>query len=102
MKRLDYARKARPVRGHGTNAAEAVMALAQVARERHRLEQERRGLEMRLRRIELRLTEIAGAEIRLVPAIQLAMRRPDARAAAGPIVAVPSEVDRLAEVTLQY
>jgi hypothetical protein len=101
MRRLDYERKVRTARGRGRNPAEVVMALAQVARERHRLEQERRGLEQRLRRIELRLTAIAGAETRLVPAIQVAMRRSGA-AATAPVGPVAPPIDRLAEVTLQY
>jgi RNA polymerase-interacting CarD/CdnL/TRCF family regulator len=101
MRRLDYARKVRSARGHARNAAEVVMALAQVARERHRLEQERRGLELRLRRIDSRLTQIAGTETKLVPAIQHAMQRQGAQAVALPGTA-RARVDRLGEVTLQY
>jgi hypothetical protein len=101
MRRLEYARKVRSARGRSQTAAEVVMALAQVARERHRLEQERRGLEQRLRRIDTRLTEIAGTETKLVPAIQLAMTRRDAGVKGASFVA-PAPLDRLAEVTLQY
>ena len=71
MKRLEYTRSIRSVPGHARNAAEAVMVLAHVARERHRLEQERRSLAKRLIRIDARLIAIAGTETRLVPAIQV-------------------------------
>jgi len=76
MKRLDYSRKVRTVHAHARNAAEAVMFLAQFARERHRLHQERKSLERRMRKIEARLTEIAGTETRLVPVLQSGLRRP--------------------------
>jgi hypothetical protein len=69
MRRLEYTRNLRSMRTHARNAAEAVLLLAHVARERQRLEQERKSLEKRMRRIELRLTQIAGAETRLVPVI---------------------------------
>lgn len=101
MRRLEFARTVRSARGRTGKAADAVMALAQVARERHRLQQERRGLEERLRRIDTRLTQIAGTETRLVPVIQRGMQRQDAPAAAAPLAA-PAPPDRLAEVTLQY
>jgi hypothetical protein len=102
MKRLDYSRRARNTRAHTNNAAEAVMFLAQVARERQRLEQERRSLERRLRKIDSRLTQIAGAETRLVPVIQLAMQRPGGLAGARPITVPAAPADPLSEVTLQY
>jgi len=79
MKRLESIRRFRSVRGVAgqvRNAAEAVMVLAHVARERHRLEQERRSLGKRLTRIDARLTEIAGTEMRLVPTIQAMPHRP--------------------------
>jgi hypothetical protein len=101
MRRLEYTRKTPTARPRTRTAAEAVMALAQVARERHRLEQERRGLERRLQRIDSRLTEIAGTETKLVPAIQGAMQRKGPMAPGAPLAA-PSPADRLGEVTLQY
>lgn len=70
MRRLEYERRTRTVPGHARNAAEAVMCLAQVARERHRLGQERRTLAKRIQRIEARLTAIAATETKLVPLIQ--------------------------------
>ena len=69
MRRLEYTRNMPTPRAHARNAADAVLVLAQVARERQRLEQERQSLAKRMRRIELRLTQIAGAETRLVPVI---------------------------------
>ena len=101
MRRLEYTRKTATARPRTRTAAEAVMALAQVARERHRLEQERRGLARRLQRIDLRLTEIAGTETRLVPAIQGVMQRNGPLASREPLPAPPS-ADRLGDVTLQY
>jgi hypothetical protein len=71
MKRLDYTRPIRSAPGRARNAAEAVMVLASVARERHRLQQERRSLAKRMHRIDARLTAIAGTETRLVPTIQV-------------------------------
>jgi hypothetical protein len=76
------------------------MALAQVTRERHRLEQERRGLERRMRKIDSRLTQIAGTETKLVPVIQPGMRRPG-DPQGGRIGTTPA-TEPLAEVTLQY
>jgi hypothetical protein len=110
MKRLEIVRRFKSVRGvagQARNAAEAVMVLAHVARERHRLEQERRSLGQRLTRIDARLTEIAGTEMRLVPTIQAMPHRPaDLEAPAVPI-AVPGRVRPplpagVTQVTLQY
>ena len=101
MRRLEYTRKTPSARVRTRTAAEAVMALAQVARERHRLEQERKGLERRLQRIDSRLTQIAGTETKLVPAIQGALQR-KVSIAPGEVLARPSHADRLGEVTLQY
>jgi hypothetical protein len=110
MKRLEIVRRFRSVRGvagQARNAAEAVMVLAHVARERHRLEQERRSLGKRLTRIDARLTEIAGTEMRLVPTIQAMPYRPaDSEPPAVPI-AVPVRARSLlpagvTQVTLQY
>jgi hypothetical protein len=107
MKRLEIVRRFRSVRGvagQARNAAEAVMVLAHVARERHRLEQERRSLGKRITRIEARLTEIAGAEMRLVPAIQAMPHRPaePAPAAAAPPPRRPLLPAGVTQVTLQY
>src|SRR3954468_9591293 len=109
MKRLEIVRRFRSVRGvagQARNAAEAVMALAHVARERHRLEQERNSLGKRLTRIDERLTEIAGKEMRLGPTIQAIPQRPSG---AGPAPAAPPAVRPRAplpagvtQVTLQY
>jgi hypothetical protein len=66
VKRLEYRRRIRSVPGHARNAAEAVMYLAHVARERHRLEQEQNSLVKRISRIRARLARIAGAETKLV------------------------------------
>jgi hypothetical protein len=101
MRRLEYTRRIPTARPRTRTAAEAVMALAQVARERHRLEQERRGLERRLQRIDSRLTQIAGTETKLVPAIQGVLQR-KASIAPGEVLAAPPRVDRLGEVTLHY
>jgi len=76
MKRLEYTRRIRTVPGHVRNAAEAVMYLAHVARERYRLEQERKSLAKRIQRIEVRLTQISGTETKLVPAMQASPQRP--------------------------
>lgn len=109
MKRLECIRRFRSVRGvagQARNAAEAVMVLAHVARERHRLEQERRSLGKRLTRIDARLTEIAGTEMRLVPTIQAMPHRP-ADAESAVVVPVPVRVRAalpagVTQVTLQY
>ncbi len=100
-KRLEYTRRIRSVPGRARNAAEAVMHLAHVTRERHRLEQERVSLERRIQTIRARLVAIAGAETRLVPLIQPlpARDRPVLPAGATPVVPLPSGI---MEVTLQY
>jgi hypothetical protein len=105
MNRLEYTRRIRSGTRRVRNAAEAVMFLAHVARERLRLEQERRTLERRMRRIDSRLLEIAGAETKLVPVIQLANERPAdprARAAAIPAPSRRALPQGVMEVTLQY
>ena len=108
MKRLECIHRFRSVRGvagQARNAAEAVMVLAHVARERHRVEQERHSLGKRLTRIDARLTEIAGTEMRLVPTIQAMPHRPaDSESA---VVPVPVRVRAglpagVTQVTLQY
>lgn len=74
MKRLEHTRIIRGRIVHAKNPTEAVMHLAQFARERHRLQQERSSLAKRLERIEARLTEIAGSETRLAPLAQFMSR----------------------------
>ena len=109
MKRLEIVRRFRSVRGvagQARNAAEAVMVLAHVARERHRLEQERRSLGKRITRIDARLTEIAGTEMRLVPTIQAMPHRPS-DAEPSPSMPVPVRARAplpagVTQVTLQY
>ena len=106
MRRLEYLRRTRSAPGRVKNATEAVMCLAQVARERHRLQQERRGLAKRLSRIDARLGALVHTETRLAPMIQ-------ARVAASQLEAQrttpPAPLARSAhlpvgvtEVTLQY
>jgi hypothetical protein len=110
MKRLESIRRFRSVRGvagQARNAAEAVMVLAHVARERHRLEQERRSIGKRLTRIDERLTEIAGTEMRLVPTIQAMPHRPAVSDPSGVPIAVPVRAPAplpagVTQVTLQY
>jgi hypothetical protein len=102
-KRLDYPRRIGSVPARVRNAAEAVMCLAHVARERHRLEQERVSLEHRMRRITARLTAIAGEETRLVPLIQCPARVPPVP----PVARVDAPIrdplpSGLGEMTLQY
>lgn len=70
MKRLEYERRFRTLRTHSRNAADPVMLLAQVARERHRLGQEQRSLVKRIKRIEARLTAIAATETKLFPMLR--------------------------------
>ncbi|HEY7172682.1 MAG TPA: hypothetical protein VH417_17640 [Vicinamibacterales bacterium] len=91
MRRLEYTRRGRAITTHAKNATEAVMCLAQVTRERQRLQQERITLEKRMRTIANRLLQLAGAERQLVPVLQIgAPAAPGAAAAAG------------TELTLQY
>jgi hypothetical protein len=81
MRRLEFTRVVRGRVAHARNAAEAVMHLAQFARERHRLQQEREVLTKRLLRIDARLTEIVGSETRLAPMAQFIA--PNAQTALG-------------------
>jgi hypothetical protein len=101
-RRLEFTRPARAVPNQARNAAEAVMYLAHVTRERRRLEQERVSLERRIRRITARLVAIASIETRLVPMIQPAPPRPPAAAPRqAPSARQPSQTGG-GEVTLQY
>jgi hypothetical protein len=71
MRRLEYERRTCALPTFGRKTADPAMVLAQVARERRRLGEEHRSLVKRVRRIEARLSEIATAESRLLPKIQL-------------------------------
>jgi hypothetical protein len=72
MKKLEFERpRTRSLRSHARNPADAVMVLAQVARERHRLGQERQSLVKRMKRIEERLSAITATETKLVPMIRI-------------------------------
>ena len=71
MRRLEYQRKVRCAPFQARNSAEAVLFLAQIVRERRRLEQERHTLLKRIGRINLRLDEIGSTETRIVPAIKV-------------------------------
>jgi len=94
MRRLEFTHKMRTISARAKSAAEAVIFLGQVARERGRLEQERHGLQRRIRKIDARLGVLAGTETRLVPLAQLGFQRPAAPAA---LATEPS-----GEVTLRY
>jgi hypothetical protein len=71
MRRLEYQRKVRAVQFKGRDSAAAVLFLAQIVRERRRLEQERHSLLQRIGRINLRLGEIGSTETRIVPTIKV-------------------------------
>jgi hypothetical protein len=105
VKRLEYMRRTRTAIGRAKNATEAVMCLAQVARERHRLQQERRGLAQRLSRIDARLGALVHTETRLAPMIQARVAsQQDAQRMAPPApLARPASLPAgVTEVTLQY
>jgi hypothetical protein len=71
MRRLEYQRRVRGVPSQARNSAEAVLFLAQIVRERRRLEQERSTLLQRIDRINLRLDEIGSTETKIVPVIKV-------------------------------
>src|SRR4051812_13689044 len=101
MRRLEYTRRTRTATTRASSATEAVMALAQFARERQRLQQERAGIEKRIRRIDGRLLEIASTETRLVPLIQHGLQRlPSSHGATsrGADVVPPGAADGAGEV----
>jgi len=77
MRRLEYQRRVRGLRFQGRNSAEAVLFLAQIVRERRRLEQERSTLLQRIGRINLRLDEIGSTEAKIVPSIKVASEPAD-------------------------
>lgn len=104
FRRLECSRRIRSVPGRARNSAEAIMFLAEVARERHRLEQERRSLDVRIAKIVKRLGSIADAETRLVPLIHLGTPA----AAGGTATTAPPPARHnvvppgVTEITLQY
>ncbi len=75
--------------------------LAQIARERKRLEQERHCLMKRVGRIDLRLEEIGNTETRVVPVIKILQTNTPAKSGPqdGSIV---SSSSRITEVTMSY
>jgi len=108
MKKLEFERpRSRTIRSHARSAADAVMVLAQVARERYRLGQERQSLVKRMKRIEARLTAIAATETKLVPMIRVEKPGPMAGADSPPPAAYVPPPPRPAPaygagMTLQY
>lgn len=105
MRRLEYQRKVRTPPSHARDSAEAVLVLAQIVRERRRLEQERNTLLRRIGRINIRLTEIDSTETKIVPVIKVASDRNSLPKMA--IHSVPAERQQnlpkgFAEFTLQY
>ena len=70
MRRLEYNRKVRSAPFRADDSTEAAIALAQIVRERRRLQQERHTLLRRIGRIEFRLGEIGATETRIVPMLQ--------------------------------
>jgi len=105
MRRLEYQRRVRGLRFQGRNSAEAVLFLAQIVRERRRLEQERSTLLQRIGRINLRLDEIGSTETKIVPTIKVAAE-PNAAptvAARSPVIERPHTLPTgFTEFTLQY
>lgn len=101
MKRLEFVRKMRGARCQAKTSDEAIMFLAQIARERRRLEQERVCLLRRLGQIDLRIGEIGISENRIAPAIKVAtpcLSETSERK----IAMEPRVLSRLNEVTLRY
>src|SRR5439155_17673285 len=71
MRRLEYQRKVRSAPFQARTAAEPILFLAEIVRERRRLEQELTSLLKRIGRINLRLDEIGSTETKIVPAIKV-------------------------------
>ena len=71
MRRLEYQRKVRTVPFQARNSADPVLFLAQIVRERRRLEQELGTLMRRIGRINVRLDEIGTTETKIVPVIRV-------------------------------
>ena len=109
MRRLEYQRKVRCAKFQARNSAEAVLFLAQIVRERRRLEQERSTLMQRIGRIDSRLDEIGTTETKIVPTIKVGSESsapPSAlpkAAVRNPIVERPHILPTgFTEFTLQY
>jgi hypothetical protein len=102
MKRLEFTRPGRNAVFHPRTSGEAVTHLAQMTRERQRLQQERKTLMRRVRRLDARLKVIAATEARLVPMIQIQRAEAAREGNAGTprrSVSLPAGVR---ELTLQY
>lgn len=105
MRRLEYERKVRSTPCRARDSTEAVLILAQIARERKRLEQERHTLMRRVGRIDFRLGEIGATETRIVPIIQVAAQPIAAVDTPKQEIRMPSHTvvsKRFAEFTVQY
>jgi hypothetical protein len=105
MRRLEYQRKVRWAPFQARNSAEAVLFLAQIVRERRRLEQERNCLLKRIGRINLRLDEIGSTETRIVPTIKVGPEQdaPPQAAVRTPRMERPHPLPAgFTEFTLQY
>jgi hypothetical protein len=70
MRRLEFNRRVRSVPFRSEDSTEAAISLAQIVRERQRLQQERHTLLTRIGRIDFRLGEIGATETRIVPMLQ--------------------------------
>jgi hypothetical protein len=105
MRRLEYQRKVRAVRFKGRDSAAAVLFLAQIVRERSRLEQERHSLLQRVGRINLRLDEIGSTETKIVPTIKVGSEPndpPKAAVRSSVMERQPTLPTGFTEMTLQY
>ena len=104
MKKLEFERpRSRTIRSRARSAADAVMVLAHVARERSRLGQERQSLVKRMKRIEARLTAIAATETKLVPMIRVETPGAETPPAAVYVAPPPRSAPAYAGgMTLQY
>ena len=103
MKRLEFSRKVRTSRCQARDSTEAVIALAQIARERKRLEQERYTLMKRIGRIDFRLGEIGATETRIVPIIAMTVQPGASKPPSEAKISLQSMVPRrFAEFTMQY
>ena len=104
MRRLENQHKVRCV-PRARNYAEPILFLAQIVREKRRLEQERSTLLRRIGRINLRLDEIGSTETKIVPTITV----PPAPDAPENVAVRSSSLERphilpagFTEFTLQY
>lgn len=105
MRRLEYARKVRSMPFRAGDSTEAVIALAQIARERRRLQQERHTLLRRIGRIDFRLGEIGVTETRIVPILQTPAQPKAHWSKLKPEMLMPTQggaAKRFMEFTVQY